>query len=350
MNVVLTICSSNYLAHAKTLGDSVLDQNPDFKFVIGLVDRFPSDLDRGYCSRFEVIPVEELKLAEFPDMAAKYNIVELNTAVKPFYMAHLYERDHDVASVTYLDPDMMVYSSFDGLLKTLKQNNIVLTPHSCAYDDSPENIYYERVMLYAGIYNLGFIATRRSAVTMAFLQWWKIRLKDHCFYRPGVAGAFFDQLWTGLAPVYFDGVYVEKDPGYNFCYWNHFERKLEKRGGNYLVNGSHDLVFVHYSGYKPERPEVPATRLSDPIGYLQDSPDLQPIYDEYRKRLMERNYLFIKTIRWYFAPPERNDPFRSFKKFLKSSIEGSIKMVPLSLRRRIKRVAIFLADAADLNT
>jgi hypothetical protein len=347
MNIVLTICSANYLAHAKTLGDSVLDQNPDFKFVIGLVDRFPSDLDPEYCSRFEVIPVEELKLAEFPDMAAKYNIVELNTAVKPFYMAHLYERDRSVATVTYLDPDMMVYSSFGGLLKTLEQNNIVLTPHSCTYDDSPENIHYEQVMLYAGVYNLGFIATRRTAPTLAFLQWWKIRLKDHCFYRTGVAGAFFDQLWTGLVPVYFDGVYVEKDPGYNFCYWNHFERRLENHGGKYLVNGSHDLVFVHYSGYKPERPEVTVTRPEEPIESFENRPDLRPIYDEYRRRLLERGYPEVKKIRWHFAPPERRDPFRGIKKVLKASVDSVIRTLPLSAKTRLKRFALFAVQSLD---
>lgn len=343
MNIVLTICSSNYLAHATTLGDSVLEHNPDFKFVIGLVDRVPSGLDPEYCSRFEVIPVEELKLLDFPDMVSKYNIVELNTAVKPFYTTHLYERDPSVTTVTYLDPDMMVFSGFGGLLKTLEKNNIVLTPHSCTYDDSTENLHYERVMLYAGVYNLGFIATRRSSVTMAFLKWWKIRLKDYCYFRPGVAGAFFDQLWTGLAPIYFDGVFVEKDPGYNFCYWNHFERKLENHDGKYLVNGKYDLVFVHYSAYKPERPDVCGTRTAEPIASFKERPDLRPIYDEYRMRLMERNYPAIKTIRWHFAPPERNDPLRGIKKILKGSLDSVIRALPSSAKTRLKRLANYTA-------
>ena len=29
MNIAFTICSSNYLAHAKTLGDSFLEHHPD---------------------------------------------------------------------------------------------------------------------------------------------------------------------------------------------------------------------------------------------------------------------------------------------------------------------------------
>ena len=90
MTTVLTICAANYLAHARALGDSLRDHNPDFQFVIGLVDRMPDGLDAGYLEPFEVIPVEHLKLVQFGEMVKKYNIVELSTAVKPFYMDFLY--------------------------------------------------------------------------------------------------------------------------------------------------------------------------------------------------------------------------------------------------------------------
>ncbi len=81
MTTVLTICSANYLAHARSLGDSVREHNPDFHFVIGLVDRMPEGLDAGYLKPFEVIPVEHLNLRRLGEMVKKYNLVELNTAV-----------------------------------------------------------------------------------------------------------------------------------------------------------------------------------------------------------------------------------------------------------------------------
>ena len=38
MILAFTICSVNYLAQARTLGDSLRQTNPDWHFVIGLVD------------------------------------------------------------------------------------------------------------------------------------------------------------------------------------------------------------------------------------------------------------------------------------------------------------------------
>jgi hypothetical protein len=344
MVTVLTLCSANYLAHAKALGDSLREHNPDFHFVLGLVDRLPKKLPPGYLDAFDVIPVEEVPMPEFKMMLKKYNIVELNTAVKPFYMEFLYQRDSQVEAVIYLDPDILVYGSFGPLLKRLEQNNIVVTPHSCTYDNSLENFHYEKVMLYAGIYNLGFLGTKRSPVTDAFLKWWKRRLYDHCYFRPGVAGSFFDQLWLGLAPIYFDAVYVETDLGYNVCYWNHFERRLSLNNGKYVVNDRHDLVFVHFSSYKPENPHVSANRPTEPILSFATRPDLRSLYDDYRNRLLERNYLMVKETPWCFAPPSEAQGKTMVKNVFKRCITGPLQILPVNIRKRIKRFAQFICQ------
>jgi lipopolysaccharide biosynthesis glycosyltransferase len=347
MNVVFTLCSANYLAHARTLGDSLREHNPDLHFVVGLVDRIPAQLAPDYLQSFEVIPAEELGLPQFSEMAEKYNVVELNTALKPFYMAHLIERDPNVEAVIYLDPDIMVCGSFAPLLDKLKQHNIVVTPHSCTSGDSAVNIHYQQVMLWAGVYNLGFIATSRSEEAQRFLKWWQIRLQDHCFYKPGVAGSFFDQLWVGLAPLYFRGVYVETDPGYNMCYWNHFERHLSLQDGRQVVNDRHDLIFFHFSGYKPEYPDSSlGVGRPDPIPTFIERPDLRPIYDDYRSRLLARDYAMIKSLPWHFAPEMELPKKRVAKKFIKGALQRLVGWLPGSARKRLRRVAQFVAQSS----
>ena len=111
----------------------------------------------------------------FEEMVARYDVVELNTAVKPFYMSYLYDRDPSVQAVIYLDPDILLYSSLAPLVEKLRCHSIAVTPHSCTYDDSETTIYYETGMLGAGVYNLGFLATARSSNTDALLRWWQRR-------------------------------------------------------------------------------------------------------------------------------------------------------------------------------
>ena len=131
MITVFTLCAANYLAHAKTLGDSLAQHNPDYRFVIGLVDRLPPDIPPSLWQPFELMPVEDLGIEGFAEMVARYDVVELNTAVKPFYMARLYDRDPSVQAVIYLDPDIVAYSSLVRLAEKLQRHSIIVTPHSC---------------------------------------------------------------------------------------------------------------------------------------------------------------------------------------------------------------------------
>ena len=347
MIVILTICSTNYLAQAKTLGDSLREHNPDYHFVIGLVVRWPASLDSTYCAGFEVIPVEQLVIPEFEDMRSRYNIVELNTAVKPFYMEYLYRRDSKVTSVIYFDPDILILASLSPLEENLRTHNIILTPHCCTYNEDDPTYGYELGMLGTGIYNLGFLATSRSSETFRFLTWWQKRLIKYCYYYPG-GGIFVDQLWTILAPLYFQFVYVEKNPGYNVCYWNLRERSLTKLNEGYRVNGDHDLLFYHFSSYTPTTPAYLANRL--PLVLLCDHPELAGLLDTYRIRLLANRYDRLSKLECFYYPkPPSPSTKQELKNRLKLSAAALLRIPPLKMQRYFRRVASFIA-ANSANT
>jgi hypothetical protein len=288
VHIIISICSANYLAHAKTLGDSILEHNPEVHFVIGLVDVLSADVEMTGFERFEVLDVAKaLPEGVFNDLLSKYYLVELNTAVKPYLMDYLYKRDPLVETVSYFDPDIKVYSSLLPLFQNVRDKGIIVTPHGCTYDDSKENIAGELSMLACGIYNLGFIATSRSDETSEFLRWWMLRLRDHCAHRTDIPGTFFDQNWVMLAGIYFTKFYVEKNPGYNLAWWNLFERKVSIGKSGYVVNGNTPLVFVHFSAYKPEHDDHIAWRVQKPMGF-DYHPELKPLFDDYKKSLLDR--------------------------------------------------------------
>jgi hypothetical protein len=331
---VFTLCSANYLAHARTLGDSLTEHNPDYHFVIGLVDNLPPSVESSFWQPHELIPVEKLNIPDFEQMATDYNIVELNTAVKPFYIEYLYRRDPGVDAVIYLDPDILVFASFESLAGKLRTDHIVLTPHFCSFDNSPANLHYETLVLTVGLYNLGFIATSRSETTFAFLDWWQKRVRYGCYYRPG-SGIFVDQLWVNLAPVYFSNVFVDKDPGHNMCYWNLFERRLDHREGRYVVNEQHDLVFYHFSGYDPMKPEAPTSRGKVKASSFTERPDLKPLYDEYRSRLLSRDYSSIRLLPYSLRRgPTKSRP--KVKTIVRASLRRVFEKLPRGFQKQVR--------------
>ena len=245
--VTCTIIARNYLAQARILAETFLEQVPDGRIVVLVLDPDPAQPMDG--EAFEVVtPHDIMDPVEFGQMATLYTVVELATAVKPWLLEHLLQQ---APAVTYFDPDIAVFSDPRFIDELAREHGLVLTPH--ALDPLPRGDALtpgEDVILKAGIYNLGFVAvggsTGRSVAT-----WWQSRLRRECIIAPE-QGRFVDQRWMDLAPSYFDPC-VLRHPGCNVAWWNLPTRDVEERDGHWTVNGE-DLVFFHFSGYSPDHP------------------------------------------------------------------------------------------------
>jgi hypothetical protein len=58
--LAFTICSANYLAQAIALGDSLLQHNPGYTFVIGLVDEINENTDLPVPIAYPLIPIKDI--------------------------------------------------------------------------------------------------------------------------------------------------------------------------------------------------------------------------------------------------------------------------------------------------
>lgn len=292
--IVFTLCSNNYLAQAKTLGDSLLKFNPDVDFVIGLVDKLHAEIDYRFFDPYEILPYDKIEGSLFSEMLSQYNVIEFNTAVKPFYFEFLFNRYGPGTLVYYLDPDIACYGSFEELNNLLVQNTYLITPHLTQPFEKVSG--FETMILNTGIYNLGFIGIRHSDDSMRFLRWWQARLKTLCLidYQRGL---FVDQIWINFITVLFDGAFVLKSPGYNMACWNFHERKLLESDGVYTVNDQNTpLIFFHFSGFKPTDMKY-ICKFKSPEFTLDARPDLSGIFHRYAQALNENNYATLSKLK-----------------------------------------------------
>ncbi len=290
---VVTIIAKNYLAQARVLMDSVKAANPDFQRVVLLIDSAegcfnPEEED------FWMVSSEELEIPRSRWFHFKYSVLELSTAVKPFFLSWLFGK-RGIEKIIYLDPDIQVFAGLSSIEQTLDAStNIVITPHLTAEldDDSRPG---ELQILRSGTYNLGFIAVKTSPETDKFLRWWQVHLYDHCIVDLA-RGLFVDQRWIDLVPGLFSGVRILRDDGYNVAYWNAKHRRISWENGVALANGS-PLYFFHFSGYDPEGPES-FSKYQDRIS-LHDRGDLKQLCDQYREALFAKG--FAESSRWTYS-------------------------------------------------
>ncbi|TAH24854.1 MAG: glycosyl transferase [Cytophagales bacterium] len=306
MKIIFTVCSMNYLGQAKTLAQSVTENAPEYKFIYGLADKINNRDLRGI-SKTDVLEVADLNIENFEWMVKNYNIVEFATAVKPFYFNYLFQKYPQATEITYLDPDIKIFTNLSELSAMHQNYEIILTPHFTK-PIRDNKVPTEKHVFNTGIYNLGFVSMKRGVNTTLLIDWWSNKLKYECILDLS-RGYFVDQLWMELAPIYFDNVLVSKHPGMNFAHWNFHERTATCIDGKYYVNNE-PLIFFHFSHYKPSQPEQLAafhTRFS-----FYSRPDLEPLYQKYRTELIENKYFdFIKEPCFYL----RNENLKKYKKY-----------------------------------
>lgn len=299
MTAACTVVSPNYLAFARVLSASYLAHHPGDRFFV-LIVADTSDPAPFAGSTFEPVLLGEIGLPELRAAAMRYDILELNTNVKPAFLQYLFQR-YALEAVVYLDPDIAVYAPLSPVFDLLRAGaSAVLTPHITEpVEDgcSPS----EQDHLYNGTYNLGFVALRRGEETDRLLAWWSARCLMLGFSE-GRTGLFVDQKWMNLAPGLFAGVAILRDAGCNVAYWNLQERRLETTGGTnaetYLVNEAVPLRFFHFSGIDPEN-AAQLSRNTDRFT-LADRPDLHALFAEYRVALARARGTGAETVAYGF--------------------------------------------------
>ncbi len=284
MTLAFTICSNNYISQAKALADSVKRHNPNITFYIGLADKLEKipEVYRKDFENYNIIEAKDLGIANFNWMNSNYDIIEFNTAIKPYCFQYFFNKHPDSDKLIFLDPDIMIYDSLVSIEKKLTKHNVILTPHlTQPIEDSRQDYtIHEHDMLNHGIFNLGFVAINNSSEAKRFISWWAERLAEQCKHDL-CNGLFVDQLWCNLVPCYFENVLVDKHLGMNMAYWNLQERVVTNENGEYLVNGTDSLLFFHFSTFNPAIKDNIATKQNR--YKLSDREDLQELYKNYEE-------------------------------------------------------------------
>lgn len=250
---VFTIVSKNYMSFARTLLQSVVTKHPDFALFLCLADE-PGPNFEAKSEPFFVVPASQLSIPTFQDMILRYDVMEFNTAVKPFMFEWLLS-ETDVDKVIYLDPDIYVYGRLDEVVTLLDQGSAVLTPHVTEPLASDGCFPSDHDILKAGVFNLGFMAIRRCEESRRFIKWWGEKLKTGAIAE-FEQNLFTDQRWCDLAPCFLSELKILRGAGYNVAYWNLSNRKIGRSHDGSIVVNDDPLVFFHFSGINPRQLDV----------------------------------------------------------------------------------------------
>jgi hypothetical protein len=283
-----------YLNRARVLFSTLRRFHPDWTLVALVTDHpplgVPIALEPELFDR--IVYAEDLEIPNFRSWIFQHDVVEACTAVKGPFVTRACSGDADV--VIYLDPDTALFSRLDPVLEILESSEIVLTPHLLSPETTRNAVLDNEISaLKTGIFNLGFIALRTSEEGRRFARWWRDRLLEHCF-NDVARGLFTDQRWCDHVPVFFEGVKILRDPGYNVASWNLNGRRIAiGPDGSATVNGS-PLRFWHFTKLGPTADAMTQR-------YARDNYPVYEIWSWYRREVKKHTDDRIPDGYWAFG-------------------------------------------------
>jgi len=248
---IFTICSNNYMPHAKVLVKSAQNHHPECDVFISLADELVHD-SLFYPENCKVVRAQDLNIPDFRSFAFRYDVMEFNTAIKPYMFNYLFDLGYE--QVIYFDPDIEIFNRLDTVFEPLDSGaRFALTPHLTMPNegDVPPN---DITIMRAGVYNLGFLGVSRSEETERVIRWWARRLRYQCINDQN-AGIFVDQKFMDLVPGFVSNVAILRDTTTNIAYWNLAQRHLDQTEQGWTVDGK-PLGFFHFSGFNPKMPTI----------------------------------------------------------------------------------------------
>ena len=236
---ICTIAARSCLPQARVLAHSYAEVSGDSPCSLLLLDDPERTVDAAG-EPFEIVRPDQLGIERYEGMAAMYDVAGLASAVKPSLLRYLLERDRE--PVAYFDPDIRFFDDVDEIARLAAEEGLVLTPRA------------------SGSHDPAFVA---------------------------VAPGEMAERWLHPAPDVATPAHVLRDPGVNVAYWNLEERRLERDGDRYTVNGE-PLRFFHFSGFDPARPFALSshqTRIR-----LPDEPVLAALCEQYAAEVIGEGF------------------------------------------------------------
>lgn len=245
--IYCTVTTDNNLLLARNMAQTVRYFNPQAIIAVCVVEEILPKVV-AYFPEFDyVVLAKELAFPNFYQHIFKNTATEACTSVKGRFLQHIWEKFPEEDKLIYLDGDVEVYGKFDEVEQLLDTKTLIVTPHILYPMQMKTKVKNkELVWMNCGIYNLGFLAIKKSRNACCFLEWWISRLEMHCYF-DFEEQVFTDQRWLDYAPAFFD-THVLKHPGYNVTMCNVKYRQFTwSKDGDILVNGE-PLRFYHFSG------------------------------------------------------------------------------------------------------
>jgi len=230
-----TLFDSNYASKGIAMYLSIERHTEDFVLYIMAMDRkCQRILDNCGFKHVIVECIEDINSPKLTRAKGNRSRAEFCWTCASFftdYFLHKYE----LPDITYLDSDLMFFSSPKVLFEELEQKkaSVGLSPHFTQYP-------------LFGKYCVQFVYFKNDADGRACLRWWSNECLKWCYSRVE-DGKYGDQKYLDSFSERFNHVCEIENRGAGVAYWNMYKNEYVD-GNTFYMGKKWQTIFFHYSG------------------------------------------------------------------------------------------------------
>lgn len=222
------------------------------------------------------IPLAEVETEELLKAKADRGVAEYCWTLSPSLPSHVMHKHPEIDFITYLDADLLFYSSLQPLFDEIGDASIAIIEHRFTprLEDRAVN----------GRFCVEWVSFRRDEQGMACLERWRQQCIEWCYYRLE-DGKMGDQKYLDEWPGRYSSCHILMHPGAGIAPWNYAQYHFDRDAAdNITVNGAL-LVFYHFHQFQLLE-DGNFDRLS--TFYTSECKEPADIYDRYELDLKQR--------------------------------------------------------------
>jgi hypothetical protein len=193
-------------------------------------------LDKLILEKVSLVSLAQFEDSELLQVKLQRTWQEYCWTCTPSTLLYVLNTQPNVDVITYLDADLMFFSSPEPIFLEAGEASILLTEHrySPGFDLSKNS----------GIYNVQFMMFRRDSQGLTALCWWRDRCIEWCFARIE-DNKFGDQKYLDDWTERYQGVHVLQHLGAGLAPWNALQYSLKNKEESVYVEQD-PLIFYHF--------------------------------------------------------------------------------------------------------
>ena len=314
-----TLFDSNYLLKGVAMIQSLKEHCPGAHVYILCMDKktkkLLSDLNLTFITS---VTLEEVETKELLNAKKDRSSREYCWTLSSCFTWYILEKNKMIDFITYLDADLLFYSSVNPIFDEIGNSSIAIIEHRF-----PSWLKHLEIN---GRFCVQWVSFRRDAEGMACLSQWREQCIDWCYYKIE-DGKLGDQKYLDEWPELYTNCHIIQNIGSGVAPWNYAQYDF---GGNsiknILVNGT-KLIFYHFHGF-----QILSNGQFDRVSsfYEDKSPAPELVYQAYELALVS----VLRDIRK--IDPVFSDGLREIKKIELYRILN--KYTPSFLKRFLRKL------------